>query len=328
VNFFKKLSLTGDSKRIKQLKELRQIFIVAITVISLAFSIAIPLFILNKMGFIGSSMKHTYDKNIAIVHLNKEITLPYINDLMKTLDNIKKEVKDGSYTQVLIIASSPGGSPQGSDELANYLIEYQKEVPTTFYVQGVCASGCYYIASSIQHYPNNPLSGIIANPNSIVGSIGVVIPHLVYGPALNRLGVENEYIYEGKYKVPIDSWELASSESKAYIKSNILSPVYKTFREFVKQHRNINESSMSKLDEGRVFVATLVNNSLVDRISNLQTIKTEIKEDLKKQFPNETIGFVEISTNQNKSLFVKTINDINVLLKLFSSIDHKNLQMR
>lgn len=310
-----KLKITGSSHRIMQLKELRHMIIVLIMLVSLALSIAIPFLVLKKTGFIGGFINLDHDKNIAVLHLDKQITVKYINQFIETMDDLKKEYVKGNITNVLIIASSPGGSPQGSDELANYLLEFQKQIPTTFYVEEICASGCYYIASSIHYDENNSLSGIIANPNSVVGSIGVVMPHLVYGPALNKHGIENEYIYVGKFKVPIDSWKLVSEDSKKYLTSNILKPIYKTFRGFVKKHRNLSEKELSNLDEGRVFVSTLVKGTLVDRVTNLTTLKNEIRASVLKKYPNKDVGFAEINIEKNKSSMLGSISEIKNLIE-------------
>ncbi len=315
MKLFGKFKIAGTSHRIMQLKELRQMIIVAIMLVSLAFSIAIPVLLLKKMGLTSDFISYDSDKNIAVLHLDKQITIDYINQIIKTMDDLKQEYAKGDVTNVLIVASSPGGSPQGSDELANYLLEFQKQIPTTFYVEGVCASGCYYIASSMHFDKNNSLSGIIANPNSVVGSIGVVMPHLVYGPALNKHGIENEYLYVGKFKVPMDSWELASEESKKYLTRNILAPVYKTFRNFVQKHRNLDEDKLSKLDDGRVFISTLVEGSLVDRVSNLTTIKNELYASVSKKYPGESVGFAEVNIEKDKPSLLNSISNIQNLIQ-------------
>lgn len=306
-------TLVGTKKRINQLIEIKQYLLISILIVGFLFSIAVPLLLLKQSGLIGTDITSKYDRNIAVLHLNEQITVPYINRIMEKLNQLKIKAKEGEFSHLLIVASSPGGSPQGSDELATYLLEYQKEIPTTFYVQNVCASGCYYIAAAMKYDENNSLSGIIANVNSVIGSIGVVLPHFVYGPALERLGMQNEYIVEGKHKVPIDSWSLASEESKAYIKSNLLAPVYKTFQDFVQTHRGLSDSQMNELNGGRIFVSSLVEGTLVDRLSNYHKIRAEIKAKVQKQYPDDEIGFVVIDTKEQKPTLFSSMFSIENL---------------
>lgn len=304
----KMLTPTGSPKRIARLKEWRSMFMTAIFAMSFLFSVLVFVFMAKQMGMFGTNVEAEYERNIAVLHLNKPITMDYITRIMGKLDQLKEKIEDGSFNHLLIVASSPGGSPQGSEELAKYLLEYKKMVPITLYVQELCASGCYYIASAIEKEQGNDLSGIIANPNSVVGSIGVVMPHLVYGPALQRFGVDNEYLVEGEYKVPIDSWALASDDAKAYFKKNLLGPVYANFQQFVKEHRHFSDDQLNELNGGRIFLATLVEGSLVDRISNVTDVKNEIKKVVEAKYPDDEVGFVTINTNGRPKLpFVQSL---------------------
>lgn len=312
------LTPRGTEKRINQLKEVRQMLIIAIFGVGFAFSILVPIYMLKKAGIIESDITAQYDKNIAVMHLDEQITVPYINRILGKLEEVKKLTKEGVFTNLIIVASSPGGSPQGSDELANYLIDFQKEVPTTFYVQNLCASGCYYIAAAMKKDNNDELSGIIANTNSIVGSIGVVLPHFVYGPALEQHGFQNEYIFEGDHKVPIDSWSLVTPESKKYLKANLLAPVYETFQNFVQEHRGLSKKELEEVNGGRVFISSLVKGTLVDRISNYHTIREEIKTKVEKQYPDEEVGFVMVDTKIKTPSFLSAIfglDDIKISIE-------------
>ena len=297
IDKFKKyLVPTGSEERIGKLKELRSMFITATFAMSFLFSIIVFAFMGKQMGMFGTKVQPEFQKNIAVLHLNEAITVENTGRIIEKLGELEERIKDGSFSHLLIVASSPGGSPQGSEELARYLEGYQKKVPTTVYIQEVCASGCYYIVSAIQHEENNPLSGLIANPNAVVGSIGVVMPHFVYGPALERLGLQNEYLVEGEHKVPIDAWSLASEDAKAYMKKNLLGPIYKNFQDIVKQYRGFTDEQMSELNGGRIFLATLVEGTLVDRISNLTQVKAEIKASVEAKYPENEVGFVTINT--------------------------------
>ena len=95
-----------------------------------------------------------------------ELTGPIMN-VSKTLEELQKVKNDKNIKGVLFVVDSPGGSVAPSVELA-YAIKELKEIkPVVVYASGVIASGSYY--ASI--WGNK----IIANPGSMVGSIGVIM---------------------------------------------------------------------------------------------------------------------------------------------------------
>ncbi len=79
-----------------------------------------------------------------------------INDA-KTNENIKG---------VLLVVNSPGGAVAPSVELAFAIKELSEIKPVVAYASGVMASGSYYASIWADK--------IIANPGSMVGSIGVI----------------------------------------------------------------------------------------------------------------------------------------------------------
>ncbi len=131
---------------------------------------------LSSLGFIKVDNK---SKNrVAVINYNQEVTEAFTTKIMEKLDEIRK---DKSYKSVLFIMNSPGGSPTASEELSEYLKDFQKDKNITMYIQSIAASGGYYIASAIK-----PL---YANKNAIVGSIGVVMPHYNLEELARELGL-------------------------------------------------------------------------------------------------------------------------------------------
>ncbi len=121
--------------------------------------------------------------------------------------------------------NSPGGSPTASEELSEYLKDFQKDKNITMYIQSIGASGGYYIASAIK-----PL---YANKNAIVGSIGVVMPHYNLKELAKKIGVEEDYLMAGKFKKPISLLEKIDKENREYITKHLLEPTYQNFIESV-----------------------------------------------------------------------------------------------
>ena len=120
-----------------------------------------------------------------------ELTGPII-DVSKVLENIDKAKKDDNIKGVLFVVDSPGGAVAPSVEIAYAIKELTLKKPVVTYASGVIASGSYY--ASI--WSNK----IIANPGSIVGSIGVIMQGFEAGEFLQKIGLTAQTVKAGKYK--------------------------------------------------------------------------------------------------------------------------------
>lgn len=310
LNRLKKiLRISGTAKGEYELKEFKQQLLILMIIIIIVLQIVGAWLFMREMGWVGSGTPAKYDRNVAVLELNEEITDTYVNKIIGNLEKIKEEKE--KFPHLFIIVSSPGGSPQGSSELYHYLQDFQKEIPVTMYIQNMAMSGAFYIACASKYDPKNPLSGIIAQENSLVGSIGVILPHMVYEVANNY--VKEDDLLVGKFKKPISNFRAMTDEDKKYLHDNMLYPVYQHFLQAVANGRQMKIDEVEKYAEGQVFVSTEVVGKLVDRISYVTKIKEEIKENVEKRFPDEEVGFVPISMKKRDGGLFNVKLDINGL---------------
>lgn len=293
--------INGTRKGEMQLKEFRQILMVLITLAFFGAEIVFLWKMAVKSGMIDSAPSADFDKNIAVLTIDEEITDAYANTVIEKLEEVReaKEV----FPHLLVIMASPGGSPSGSSEIAHYLHDLQSEMDITMYVQSMAASGGYYIASAIEHNASDPLSGIIAQENAIVGSIGVIMPKYVLKDLAQKVGIAEDDITVGKYKKPLSLFKYSTIEEKAYLRQNLLNPAYKNFINYVAKGRHMTPDAIYEYAEGRIFIATEVVGPLVDRISYISQVKREIKTRLEKENPKESVGFIPIGLKKTKSPF-------------------------
>lgn len=122
---------------------------------------------LTIMYFIFADSNEGLTDTNSFANLQKiELSGPIL-DVSKTLEDIEKAKVDKNIKGIMLVVNSPGGAVAPSVELA-YAIKELKEIkPVVVYASGVIASGSYY--ASI--WANK----IIANPGSMVGSIGVIM---------------------------------------------------------------------------------------------------------------------------------------------------------
>jgi protease-4 len=193
--------------------------------------------------------------------------------LSKTL---KKLAKNDSVKAVVLRIDSPGGSALASDLLWHEVMEIRKKKPVVASVGGMAASGGYYIACAAQR--------IIAEPTSIVGSIGVFGGKVVLSPALAEFGV-NTFTFAANpapgadaratYLSPFSRWDDATRERvQAQIKS-----VYDLFVARVAEARKLPTETVNEHAQGRIYgAAQALDRKLVDRLGGLESALAEARK--------------------------------------------------
>lgn len=259
---------------------------------------------ITKTGLINIENEDYSNKNkIAIINIDKVITQSYIDNIISKIEKVKKEK---SYKEILFVLSSPGGSPTASDNLNSYIKLNKTKIPMKAYLNEICTSGCYYVASAFDK--------IISNQNTIVGSIGVIIQHYDFEELTKKIGVKEDSLTAGKYKQPLSMFKEMNSENKLYIEENLLIPSYNNFKDIIKKDRKIevNKEIEEQIFEGRIFIANqeLPLKYFIDGIKSLP----EYKEEILSNYKNE-LNFVEIKDEENKSIFKSLLkNEIKEII--------------
>ncbi len=252
--------------------------------------------IFNKSGMLKEVS--TSINKIAVIRYNQEVTEAFSTTVMEKMDKI---LEDETYKSVLFIMGSPGGSPTASEELSEYLKNFQKEKNVTMYVDSIAASGGYYIASSVK-----PL---VANKNAIVGSIGVIMPHYNFGALAKNIGVEEDFMAAGKFKKPISMFTKIDDENRKYMTEHLLNPTYENFVQSVADNRGLKKEQILAVAEGMIFIANSpkIKGILVDEISSLYKVKKKIRK-----LYDVDVDFVNINLNEKKSFFPAVKVDLDL----------------
>jgi protease-4 len=219
----------------------------------------------NKQGESGNLIGVIYLKGVIV---NEEgegvIDSKYV---IKALDRIKE---DKSYKGILLVIDSPGGVAAPSLEISYKIKKISKEKPVVSYIENLGASGAYYIASACNY--------IIANPQSIVGSIGVIINIPQIYKALDKLGISMVSIKSGKYKDSLSPFKELDNDQRKYIQ-NLVMEYYNQFVKDVSVNRNLPIEELYKVADGRVFSPyTAKNYKLIDSIGTIDDAKEKIKQ--------------------------------------------------
>ncbi|MFD2237228.1 S49 family peptidase [Aureimonas populi] len=170
---------------------------------------------------------------------------------------------------VAIQINSPGGSPVQSrlihKRIRDLAAEKNKEV--VVFCEDVAASGGYMIACAGDV--------IVADPSSIVGSIGVVSGGFGFVDLLGKIGVERRLHTAGQNKATLDPFKPERPEDVEHLKSLQLD-IHKVFIDLVKESRGARLSDDPQLFTGLFWSGGRgVELGLVDRLGDLRSVLRE-----------------------------------------------------
>ena len=164
---------------------------------------------------------------------------------------------------VIVHINSPGGTTAGSEQLHEALLRLKEKKPLVVVVDGLAASGGYIAALSADH--------IIAQRSALVGSIGVLVQFPNFGELLKTVGVKVEEVKSSPLKAAPNGYEPTSPEARAALEA-IVKDSYAWFRELVKSRRKMDDATLARVADGRVFTGRQsIDLKLVDELGDEKT---------------------------------------------------------
>lgn len=228
-------------------------FILIFSSITAAAMLGITLLIL--IGTKSSDLK--FGEKVGIIEITGIIT-----DSKSVIHNLKRFREDNSIKAIVLRIDSPGGGVGPAQEIFR---EIRKTVGVKKIVASmgaVAASGGYYIAAGTD--------GIVANPGTITGSIGVIIRFANFEDLLSKIGLTPVVVKSGEYKDTGSPVRKMTKEERKILQ-NFVNQIHKQFIIAVAEGRNMDQSKVEPLADGRIFTGEEAKNlGLIDRIGNLE----------------------------------------------------------
>jgi protease-4 len=177
---------------------------------------------------------------------------------------IAKARNDDNIKAIVLRINSPGGDALASDLIWREVVKARESKPVIASFSNLAASGGYYIGMAADT--------IVAQPNTITGSIGIFAIVFNIGDFMaNKLGITTDYENTGEYSgMWTSSRALTEAEKKIIQKS--VNEGYEAFTSKAASGRNMSIDELKSLASGRVWTGVQAReNGLVDVLGGLQT---------------------------------------------------------
>jgi protease-4 len=180
------------------------------------------------------------------------------------IDQLKRYEDSNSVKAILLNVDSPGGGVAVSQEIYTEIkrLREKKDKIIVAYMSSTGASGAYYVSCAANK--------IVANPGTIVGSIGVIAEWVNYADLLEWAKVKNIVFKTGEFKDTGSATRPITENERKYFQG-LIDDMYVQFVEAVASGRKLDLQEVRAMADGRVFTGRdAKERKLVDETGNFQ----------------------------------------------------------
>ncbi|MGM0688040.1 MAG: signal peptide peptidase SppA [Bacillota bacterium] len=264
----------------------RKAIIISLVVISVLAVIALPF--LGEI-FPGRGPSRFGEDRIVVIRLSGTIQEAQGGFLSGGISprlvhsQLQRAAVDSSIAGVILRVDSPGGSLAASQEIAAMVRDFKK--PIVVSMADMAASGGYYISA--------PAQGIVAQPGTMTGSIGVISTLMNLDGLYEKLGIEVETFKTGEHK---DMFSRNLTEAERLIIQEISDEAYNQFIADVAEGRGMSIAEVRKLATGQIYLGSqALELGLVDRLGGVdEAIEflaelNDLKNPVRYEFPQPSM---------------------------------------
>ena len=181
--------------------------------------------------------------------------------------DLSKLREDETVKAVILRVNSPGGSAFASEQIWNEVVKLKEKKPVIVSMGGYAASGGYYISCAADT--------IIAQPNTITGSIGIFgmfpNPHKLI---TNKLQLNVETVKTNRLSDFGGMGRPFSADERA-IMQRYINQGYATFIKRCADGRQMSTADIEAVAQGRVWTGEMAKGlGLVDMLGDIELAKT------------------------------------------------------
>ena len=236
----------------------------------------VALVIFGLFGSFGSSSSQAIDEQtvsgegtdkVAVIPIHGPIGLTSelttsgseVTDESIVRAMLKKAAEDRDVKAIVLDIDSPGGGVVASRKIYEALKVFSKPVVAA-YDGNVAASGAVYLSMGADK--------IVAYPDTITGSIGVIAEFLDVSELLQTYGVHFNTITTGQFK-DIGSSTRPMTDAERTMIQSLLGESYDRFITAIAQSRQLSVEHVRAIADGRIFSGTTAKSlGLVDELGD------------------------------------------------------------
>ncbi|WP_114940286.1 signal peptide peptidase SppA [Mucilaginibacter endophyticus] len=269
---------------------------------------------------------------IAIVYASGDITGGESDDNNIGSETLSKALRkarlDNKVKAVVLRVNSPGGSSLASDVIWREVKLIHEKKPIIVSMGDYAASGGYYISCAAD--------SIIAQPNTITGSIGIfaVLPNMqkLFN---DKLGVTFDGVKTGKYADLGDISRPLSPEERLILQNSV-NHGYDEFTKAVADGRGKTQAYINSIGQGRVWTGEqALKIGLVDRLGNINDAiasaakKAKIKNYNIVNYPEQKSIFSKVGSGLSAEVQTRMVkNELGENYRIYQQIKGITQMMR
>lgn len=212
------------------------------------------------------------EKSIAVIYaegacdLNTGIRARMLSDVLRMA------YEKSSIKAIVLRVDSPGGDAMASDYISKLIQENKGKKPLIVSQGSVAASGGYWLSMEADK--------IVAAPNTITGSIGVIGAWIYDKGLKDSLGITYDYVKKGKYAdlgnsftlpfIPIGLPVRNLNKDEIEQREKMIKTLYKDFVSRVAKARKMDYEKVDEIAQGRIWTGNdALKIGLVDNLGTL-----------------------------------------------------------
>lgn len=241
--------------------------------------------------------------HVALIRLDGMIAPGRDFSAEEVIPNLLDAFTDKNAVGIVIDINSPGGTPVQASIIHDAIVAYKKKYHKKVVIVGedLLASGAYFVAVAGDQ--------IYVNPNSIVGSVGVIVKGFGFVDAIKKLGIERRVYTAGTEKDRMDPFLPVNPDDQVKIQQ-VMGEVHQNFVQAVKDGRKgkLNGDDKTLFSGDFWSGQTALKLGLVDKVGNLMdAMQQEFNTTTVKEYGEEP-GLLRLLNNQLSSSFDKLVN--------------------
>jgi len=241
----------------------RKTVVVLVVVAAVLVAVGAGLFLALIIASSGPDVSglRTWNKGLGYLEVKGAIV-----DATETVRQLKALENNPLVKGILIRVDSPGGVVGPSHEIYEEVRRVRDDgTPVIVSMGSLATSGGYYVSA--------PATRIVANPQTLTGSIGVIMEFPVVKGVMDKIGVKVEVVKSRLHK-DIGSPFRDMTDQDHELLQGVVTDAYDQFVAIVSTERKIPEDSVRAFADGRIMTGRqALALGLVDTLGTFEDAK-------------------------------------------------------